>query len=378
MDDVFLLRHYAGSSPEIERVRRAIQFANQPTAIALRQPVILLGESGTGKGYVAELIAAHRYWLELLPNQRPMYLRRRDALTTARYQSVLLPGLPDTLIESELFGHRKGAFTGAVRDHEGVFGSDAVADVLLDEVGDAGLSLQEKLLEVIESGEYRPVGGSLEEKKTTQARLLMATNKDLADLVRQGGFREDLYWRVSQLVIRMPALRDQRENMREIMGSVRQSLVDGIQVVSILDSVRRREFTDADVHWASGHHWPGNIRELARLVRLWLIHPEILPLAEVQAQFPVEDPWNPSGRAERLLESAVDRWCDEVRSGRRTPPGTVDGFLSAMSTGLKRAVLRQELKAGDIQRLFPDQTLANVRIRFSKWKKELAKASEER
>lgn len=370
MSDEFLLTHYPGSSPELERVRQAIEFANGRTAIALRQPVLILGESGTGKGYVAELLSAHRQWLELSENERRRYLVRRDPLTITRYQSVLLPGLPENLVESELFGHKKGAFTGADRDHPGIFASEVASEVLLDEVGDASAALQEKLLEVLESGEYRPVGGTLEEKKQTQLRVLMATNKDLPELVRKGLFREDLYWRVSQIVIRMPPLREQRENMREIMASVLTEILARVEDVEVVATTRGRRFTDEDVRWAMTHEWPGNVRELARLARLWLIDPARRPLAEISAAFPIEDPWNVSGNAERLLHDAVDRWLDEARSGRREPPGTVEGMMSAMSAALRHAVSRQSLNAREIRRLFPAQAVENVRSRLSKWKRE--------
>src|SRR5262249_3122554 len=128
--------------------------------------------------------------------------------------------LPSELIESELFGHVKGAFTGAVADKEGYFGDDHIHDLLLDEIGEAPPVLQAKLLQVLNDRSFKRLGAPPSESSFTDARILLAPNRDLVGLLRAVSLRADLYWRIQHLVIQIPPLRDQRDRIAVLAESI--------------------------------------------------------------------------------------------------------------------------------------------------------------
>src|SRR5207342_2833369 len=164
--------------------------------------------------------------------------------------------IADTLLESELFGHQRGSFTGAVADHKGVFEQAGAGTVLLDEIGDTTAALQVRLLRVLEEGEVRPVGGNRSLRVT--ARVIAATNMPLEQAVADGRFRQDLYYRLSVIVIRVPPLRERRADIPLLIGSFlddacKRAGQKKLLSTGALDALLR-------------HPWPGNVRELRNTI----------------------------------------------------------------------------------------------------------------
>lgn len=207
--------------------------------------VLVTGESGTGKGVIARRI--HQ--------QSP---RANEA-----FIPVNCGALPENLMESELFGHTKGAFTGADKARKGLFLEADKGTIFLDEIGELPLLLQVKLLHVIEEKSIRPVGS--EQAKRADVRIIAATNRDLAQMVAEGKFREDLYFRLSVFQIHAPPLRERRQDIpglvRFLLQRGAKRLLDGAQIL-----------IDPDVEeLLAAYEWPGNVREMENVVDRALI-----------------------------------------------------------------------------------------------------------
>ena len=198
--------------------------------------VLLLGESGTGKELAA--LAIHR-----------ASARKGKAMVTLECS-----GLTETLFESELFGHIKGAFTGATYNSPGLVEAADGGTLFLDEIGDVPLEMQVKLLRLIETGTYRPVGSR--EQKRTDFRLVCATHKDLFNMVQKGLFRQDLYYRINVFPIQMPSLQDRTSDIPLLANSILKKL----------DGGGRRVLTDSAVRALQNHRFIGNIRELRNIL----------------------------------------------------------------------------------------------------------------
>lgn len=203
-------------------------------------PVLLLGETGTGKGLVARAIHA------------------QSARAAGPFVAVNCAALPESLLESELFGHVKGAFTGATQDRPGLFAEGSGGTLLLDEVGEMPPPLQAKLLHVLESRSVRPVGASRE--RPVDVRILAATNRDLRQRVRAGAFREDLLYRLEVVPIHLPPLRDRPDDLP-------------LLVELFLAEARARHpravverFAPDAMACLLDYRWPGNVRELAHVI----------------------------------------------------------------------------------------------------------------
>jgi two-component system response regulator HydG len=222
-----------GRSGEMEKLYRILSKVAQST-----HPVLVLGESGTGKELVARTI--HGYG----PNAGKPFL------------PVDCGSLVPTLIESELFGYVKGAFTGAVKAKDGLFVSAEGGTVFLDEIGELTLDLQAKLLRALQEKEVRPVGAT--HRVPIRARIVAATNRDLAAMVEKGSFRKDLFYRLNVVNLRLPSLRDRKEDIPLLAAHFLDRMSKG----------QPRKFTlnDEALRTIMRYDWPGNIRELENCI----------------------------------------------------------------------------------------------------------------
>lgn len=223
-----------GTSAAVQQLRRLIE-----KALHTQHTVLLTGETGTGKEVVSRAI--HDYG------------PRRDKPFVVQNCAAF----PDSLLESELFGYRKGAFTGADRDRAGLFETAHGGTLLLDEIGDMPLPLQAKLLRVLQEGEIRPLGSSVTRK--VNVRIIAATHRDLKGLIAEGRFRADLYYRLAQFPVALPAL---RERDGDAVDLARHFAAQACQVL-------KREplrWSDAALALLAGHDFPGNVRELKGMV----------------------------------------------------------------------------------------------------------------
>jgi two-component system response regulator HydG len=224
-----------GNGPAMRTLQTAIDFVARSSA-----PVLVLGETGSGKELVARAI------------------HTRSARSQRPFVAVNMSAIPQELLEGELFGHVRGAFTGAVQPRKGLFLEADGGTLLLDEIGDMSILLQAKLLRVLQFGEVRPVGS--ERTHQVDVRVIAATHRDLPALVKEGKFREDLYFRLDVLPVAVPALRDHRE---DIPALVAYFLADACRRAPL--SPVRSIGQDA-LRLLSEAAWPGNVRELASSV----------------------------------------------------------------------------------------------------------------
>ena len=201
--------------------------------------VLLTGESGVGKEVVARAI------------------HRASSRADQPLLKINCAALPGELLESELFGHERGAFTGAYRDKPGKFELARNGTILLDEIGEVPLRLQAKLLHVLQDGEFARVGG--ERVLSTDMRVLAATNRDLETEIREGRFREDLYYRLNVIQIRIPPLRERRDEI--------PVLIDGFLAVANRQYGRTVEIAAPLRQRLLEHAWPGNVRELQNFIK---------------------------------------------------------------------------------------------------------------
>src|SRR5947208_1636347 len=205
--------------------------------------VLLRGESGTGKEVLARAI------------------HKASPRAANQFLKVNCAALPGELLESELFGHERGAFTGAYREKPGKFEQAQKGTILLDEIGEVPLRLQAKLLHILQDGEFARVGG--ERILQTDVRVLAATNRDLTAEIEAGRFREDLYYRLNVIAIHIPPLRERREEIPALIDALLAAAnAQYGRAVAIPPTVRRRLLE---------HAWPGNIRELQNVVKRFVV-----------------------------------------------------------------------------------------------------------
>ena len=223
-----------GRSPAMQEVYRVIARLTGTDLSAL-----ITGESGTGKELVARALHS--------------FSRRRHG----PFVAINMAAIPKELIESELFGHEKGAFTGATQRYAGRFEQADGGTLFLDEIGDMPFEAQTRLLRVLQEGEYTTVGGR--QPIRTDVRIVAATHRDLRQLVRQGAFREDLFYRLNVVPIRLPPLRERREDIPDL---VRHFLAQAVE-----EGLPSKTLTPKAMDRLKEYSWPGNVRELANLVR---------------------------------------------------------------------------------------------------------------
>lgn len=235
-----------GDSSVMNKLREQIAAA-APT----HSRVLIFGENGTGKELVARSI--HR---QSLRRQRP-------------FVEVNCAAIPETLIETELFGHERGAFTGAVAQKRGKFDSADGGTLFLDEIGDMSLATQAKLLRVLQEQQFTRVGGN--KLITVNVRVIAASNKDLRQEIEKGNFREDLYYRVNVLPIEVPPLRARREDVPALTRHF-------LKIQAEEQGMKLKEITTGALNVLARHDWPGNIRELRNQVERLMIMVPTTPI----------------------------------------------------------------------------------------------------
>ncbi|PHQ72184.1 MAG: nitrogen regulation protein NR(I) [Sneathiella sp.] len=333
-----------GRSPAMQEIYRVLA-----RLMGTDLTVLISGESGTGKELVAR--ALHEYG------------KRKNG----PFVAINMAAIPKELIESELFGHEKGAFTGADARAIGRFEQAQGGTLFLDEIGDMPVEAQTRLLRVLQQGEYTTVGGRTAIK--TDVRIVAATNRDLRQFVRQGLFREDLYYRLNVVPLRLPPLRERAEDIPDLVRHfLAQARAEGLPVKSIdneaLDALKR-------------YKWPGNVRELENLVRRLgaLYSDDVINLSVIEQELAPQDaPGNAEVfREDESLSMAVERHISKYFGAHAEglpPPGLYERVLreierplitvsleatngnqikTAELLGLNRNTLRKKIRELDIQ-----------------------------
>ncbi|MSP76925.1 MAG: nitrogen regulation protein NR(I) [Rhodospirillaceae bacterium] len=309
-----------GRSPAMQEIYRALA-----RLMSTDLTVMVTGESGTGKELVAR--ALHDYG------------KRRKG----PFVALNMAAIPRELIESELFGHERGAFTGAVQRSSGKFEQASGGTLFLDEIGDMPPEAQTRLLRVLQEGEYMTVGGRTPIK--ANVRIVAATHRDLRRLIQQGLFREDLFYRLNVVPIRLPPLRERLDDIPELANHfLRAAATDGLptKVLSPDAMTRLRQ-----------HRWPGNVRELENLVRRLsaLYSEEVIGLETIETELAdvISAPSLDGGGAvasadDGNLGDAVDRHLQSLfaEHGDRLPP---DGLYDRVISEVERPLLSLALGA---------------------------------
>jgi two-component system nitrogen regulation response regulator GlnG len=260
-----------------------------------------------------------------------------------------MAAIPRDLIESELFGHEKGAFTGANSRSAGRFEQAEGGTLFLDEIGDMPMEAQTRLLRVLQQGEYTTVGGRTPIK--ANVRIIAATNKDLRQLIQQGLFREDLYFRLNVVPLRLPPLRERTEDIPD--------LIRHFFTLVAREGLPLKQIDQAALERIKRHRWPGNVRELENLARrLAALYPqETITAAVVDAELaqPVLAATSESSRVEDNLSSAVERHLARYFSGfddGLPPPGLYHRILREIEAPLLSAALTathgNQIRAADL------------------------------
>jgi len=249
LDNKFDFSAIIGCDPQIIRILEAIA-----TIAATEAAVLITGESGTGKELIAEAI--HN-------NSK----RRKQP-----FIKVNLGGISSSLFESEMFGYKKGAFTDAKTDRAGRFEMAHRGTIFLDEIGELDLNSQVKLLRVLQERKFEPLGSSV--TKDVDFRLICATNRDLAKMVAEGSFREDLYYRINLFTVKLPALRERQADVELLTDSFLANL-------KRIYNRPRLAISPRALQWLKELPWPGNIRELKNLVERTVLMNNV-PLLEVE------------------------------------------------------------------------------------------------
>ena len=286
-----------GRSPAMQEIYRTLA-----RLMGTDLTVIINGESGTGKELVAR--ALHDYG------------KRKDG----PFVAINMAAIPRELIESELFGHEKGAFTGAQTRQAGRFEQAEGGTLFLDEIGDMPPEAQTRLLRVLQEGEFTTVGGRTPIK--ADARIVAATHHDLKQLIRQGLFREDLYFRLNVVPIRLPPLRERTEDIPELVRSfLAKAAAEGLPW-KIIDNAAMDRMKD--------HSWPGNVRELENLIRRLaaLYSQEVITVEDIEAELANASPENAEDKKKGLSQ---------------TVKNLLSTYFSAHADGLPAAGLYQRV-----------------------------------
>jgi len=296
---VDLFRSLVGSSRAIQHVRKLIEQVADSDA-----NVLILGESGTGK----EVVARNLHY----------YSSRRER----PFVPVNCGAIPAELLESELFGHCKGAFTGAINDREGRFEMAEGGTLFLDEIGDMSLQMQVKILRVLQERTFERVGSN--ESRSTDVRIVAATHKNLEQAIVQGEFREDLFYRLNVFPIEMPSLAARVEDIPLLVN----------ELIRRIEHEKRGSIrlTPAAIYALCQYNWPGNVRELANLIeRLAILHPYgVVDAADLPEKFRLTD----AEAAEQVMDAMV---------GMHLAPEDLDARLPRDGINLKEHLSSLEI-----------------------------------
>ncbi len=279
-----------GNSPPMRRIIERIKKAARN-----KLTVLILGETGTGKDLIADAI------------------HKRSDRANRPMKSVNCAGLNESLLESELFGHVRGAFTGAVQDRKGYFMAADGGTLFLDEIGDMPMNMQSKLLRVLERREITPVGST--EVRRVDVRVVAATNSDLQKNVAEHKFREDLYYRLNQWVIAVPPLRERREDIPLLADHLRQR-------ANRTHDMSCEGVSSAAMGHLTRYYWPGNVRELANVIEALVVE--------------VED---------RQIEA--DDFPEYIRGTRELVPASTAGMVGLTMAQVERMMIERTLQATD-------------------------------
>jgi transcriptional regulator with PAS, ATPase and Fis domain len=291
-------------------------FATIERVAPTRATVLLCGESGVGKDMIARAIHHHS------PRDNKPFVK------------INCTALPENLMESELFGYEKGAFTGANTAKPGKFEQADTGTVFLDEIGDVPTSVQVKLLRILQEREFERLGSN--KVKHIDVRVLAATNVDLRAALEQGTFREDLYYRLNVLPINIPPLRDRKEDIPYLAGYFVKKL--GKDLGSPVQSI-----SDAAMERLTGYHWPGNVRELENVLErsMVLANGAVLEAGDVKldtapaARLTVADNFLPEGTTLDQYEQTIIKEALRRANGNKSQ--------AARMLGLTRNALRYRL-----------------------------------
>ncbi|WP_341910678.1 nitrogen regulation protein NR(I) [Ferrovibrio terrae] len=333
-----------GRSPAMQEIYRVMA-----RLMGTDLTVLIYGESGTGKELVAR--ALHDYG------------KRRNG----PFVAINMAAIPRELIESELFGHEKGAFTGAANRYAGRFEQAEGGTLFLDEIGDMPIEAQTRLLRVLQQGEYTTVGGRTPIR--TDVRIVAATNRDLRQAVNQGLFREDLFYRLNVVPLRLPPLRERSEDIADLVRHfLGQSAAQGLPTKTVsaeaMERIRR-------------YRWPGNVRELENLVRRLaaLYAEDVIGIEVIENELaePPQAPRNAEPSEEETLTGSIERHLTKYFAAQGDdlpPPGLYDRMLreleiplislslaatrgnqikAAHMLGLNRNTLRKKIRDHNIQ-----------------------------
>ncbi|MEW6520691.1 MAG: sigma-54 dependent transcriptional regulator [Thermodesulfobacteriota bacterium] len=320
-----------GSSPAIITVRQQLERVAPTDAW-----VLIRGEHGTGKELAAQMI------------------HRLSAAAEKPMVEVNCAAIPEELIESELFGHEKGSFTGAVGSRRGKFDQADGGILFLDEIGDMSLKTQAKILRILQEQKFERVGGT--KTISVNVRVLAATNKNLEQEIEQGSFRADLFWRLNVVPITMPPLRERLEDL--------PLLVQELLVEFSRKGLGRKEFTTGALKLMTCHSWPGNVRELRNFVeRVAIMTPQelvteqvIAPMLPLDARLLEQFQAGPGKNTGPLLQQGFDASFKEAKrifekeyleEKLRENEGNIS--QTAEQIGLERSHLHKKLKALGIE-----------------------------
>ena len=304
---------YTFNSPSMQQVNRLVG-----KVAVTNSTVLVTGESGTGKGIAARLI------------------HEKSPRATFPFIPVNCSAIPDNLLESEFFGHTKGAFTGADKARKGLFTEADRGSIFLDEIGELPLHLQTKLLHVIEDKQIRPVGG--EQTRAVDVRILAATNRNLEWMVKEGKFREDLYFRLSMFHIHIPPLRERRDDISDLIRHMMLNIGGGtLEIDAETDKVLQ------------SYSWPGNVRQLENVIhRAYILadggHITLAELPpEISHQPPTRSHSEPSVAKEGSLRDQLRQVEAEIIS-KALDSSSGDRKLAAQKLGIGLSSLYRKME----------------------------------